>query len=124
MASKPQLWPPAFKRPTVGKSRPGTSHKVMAKGAECCLAVYILISSLQPEGLVTPIHLPRVSGFGCLEVLEMTERSSPNKTTQLMRPDESSQVPDGGGSGSARLLKQPLCRRALKPQGIFFYLFI
>lgn len=104
----------------MGKGLPGTSHKGMSKGPLCCLAVYNLVFSLQPEGLVTPIHLPGVNVFDCLEVLEMTEMSSPNKTTELMRRDESSQVPDGRGSGSARLLKQPLCRRALKLQGFFF----
>lgn len=95
----------------------------MSKGPVCCLGVYILLLSLQPEGLVTPIHLPQVNVFDRLEVLEMYEMSSPNKTTQLVGPDESSQVPDGRGSGSARLLKQPLSQRAIKLQVLFFWLF-
>lgn len=103
----------------VGKSLPR-----MSKGPDCCLGVYLLFLSLQAGGLVTPIHLPRANVFDCLEFLEMTETSSPNKTTELMRRDESSQVPDGCGSGSSRLLKQPPCRRALKLQGSFFYLFV
>lgn len=123
----PVLAPLVLKRPAAGKSLPETSHKVMSKGGVCCLAVCILILSLQPEGLVTPIHLPGFSGFGCLEVLEVTEMSSPNKTAGPMRRDGSSQVPDGRGSGSALLLKQPLCRRALKLQvwgGFIFFFFI
>lgn len=108
---------------TVGKSLPRTFHKVTSKGLDCRLGVYLLFLSLQPGGLVTPVHLPRANVFDCLEVHEMTETSSPNKTTKLMRRDESSQVPDSCGSGSSRLLKQPPCRRALKLQGSFFYLF-
>lgn len=81
------------------------------------LAVYILTLSLKPEGLVTPMRHPRVNVSDCLEVLAMTEMSSPNKTNELMRRDESLQVPGGCGSGSALLLKQPLCRQALKLQG-------
>lgn len=90
MASKAQFCPLAFTQRTVGKSLPGTSHKVMPKGPVCCLTVHILILSLQPEGFVTPIHLPGVNVRGSLKVLEVTEMSSPNKTTLRGEP---SQVP-------------------------------
>lgn len=62
----------------------------MPKGPVCCLTVRILILSLQPEGFVTPIHLPGVNVRGSLKVLEVTEMSSPNKTSLR---DEPSQVP-------------------------------
>lgn len=65
----------------------------MSNRPACYLAVYILTLSLKPEGLVTPMRHPRVNVSDCLEVLAMTEMSSPNKTNELMRRDESLQVP-------------------------------
>lgn len=64
----------------MGKSLPGTSHKVMPRSPVHCLTVHILILSLQPAGLVTPIHLSGVNVHERLKVLEVTEMSSPNKT--------------------------------------------
>lgn len=52
----------------------------MPKGPVHCLTAHILVLSLQPEGLVTPIHLSRVNVHERLRVLEVTEMSSPNKT--------------------------------------------
>lgn len=101
----------------MGKSTAGTFHKVMSNGPFRYLTVYILTLSLKPEGLVTPMHHPGVNVSECLEVLATTEMSVPNKTNELMRCDETAQVPDGCGSGLALLLKQPLCRRALKLHG-------
>lgn len=103
MASKAQFCPLDFTRRTVGKSLPGTSHKVMPKGPAHCLTAHILLLSLQPEGLVTPIHLPGVNVRESLKVLEVTEMSSPNETTLC------------------RLPKQPLCRRALKLWGFILF---
>lgn len=118
---KPKFWPLTFRWPATGKSRAGSFHKAMSNRPACYLAVYILTLSLKPEGLVTPMRHPRVNVSDCLEVLAMTEMSSPNKTNELMRRDESLQVPGGRGSGSALLLKQPLCRQALKLQGWCFF---
>lgn len=64
----------------------------MPKGPVCCLTARILILSLQPEGFVTPIHLPGVNVRGSLKVLEVTEMSSPNKTSLCDEPSPS-QVP-------------------------------
>lgn len=52
----------------------------MPKSPVHCLTAHILILSLQPEGLVTPIHLSGVNVRESLKVLEVTEMSSPNKT--------------------------------------------
>lgn len=62
----------------------------MPKGPARCLTAHILILSLQPQQLVTPIHLPGVNVRESLEVLEVTAMSSPNKTT--LRND-TAQVP-------------------------------
>lgn len=62
----------------------------MPKGPVHCLTAHIPLLSLQPEGLVTPIHLPGVNVHESLKVLEVTEMSSPNKTTLR---SETSQVP-------------------------------
>lgn len=103
----------------MGKSPAGTFHKVMSNGPFRYLTVYILALSLKPEGLVTPMRHPGVNVSECLEVLAATEMSAPNKTNELMHCDETAQVPDGCGSGLALLLKQLLCRRALKLHGFY-----